>query len=583
MIDRIYDSIYRDWLCKIQSGKLADAEMAKSIFESKRMDWEKDWPDYPNIHRINGINLLQLGKFDDAIKALKKALTAQKEHKFLHFPMDPGEIKDCLMWKDRGENENEEQYEEELLAWTYHDLGLSNAKKSDYLMAAVYYKKAIKLIKNCYMAAGSKKIISSEKAICSDKLRRLEWVLQRFYTDLGLMYFEMNSPEKAIDQYEKALKCTRCDTPGWIKASSYLNIGIAHYRKEDHKKARACFESAMDSLEEALSKKPPDNEKKPDNGEKFEIDMTRAAILNNRARIELDEENYRESEKSLKRAMKLYYEHIDEIESLVPLRSNAYKSSIAALHNNIGILYYKQGIYEAAKMEYERSLEYDKVARTYYNLGIIYHEEDKKSRAEKLMREALRLNPKFEEAKRYIGAQGSANWWEWWFGGTPKEKSPKGIAKNATEKGKFMDSIKERILCKRLDSIPKDKNNYPQDEEEKPRFMDLIKERVLCKRSVGIILIFLALFMLSSMTFESIFGYNEMNTTTKNIAESTTKVVRTTDYSLESRILVVALIIFLLVLPQIRSLGFKEVKLDMEPITKGSSKEGGYEYLAPKF
>ena len=78
--------------------------------------------------------------------------------------------------------------------------------------------------------------------------------------------------------------------------------------------------------------------------------------------------------------------------------------------NNLATVYFKQGKVDRAKTEYLRIVRAHRdFGRAYYNLAIIYLQEDNKIKAEKVLEEALRIEPENPEYVRmYAQLKGDA-------------------------------------------------------------------------------------------------------------------------------------------------------------------------------
>lgn len=75
----------------------------------------------------------------------------------------------------------------------------------------------------------------------------------------------------------------------------------------------------------------------------------------------------------------------------------------ASAHNNIGLIMAMQGKEAEAIREYEISMRLDPTfANAYFNMGLQYLEKDRRSKAAECFREAVRLNPEDEKARRYL-------------------------------------------------------------------------------------------------------------------------------------------------------------------------------------
>jgi tetratricopeptide (TPR) repeat protein len=91
------------------------------------------------------------------------------------------------------------------------------------------------------------------------------------------------------------------------------------------------------------------------------------------------------------------------------------------------------GMYEYAEKEFSEALDRDpRLAAGYYNLAVLYHNENKEARAKALLRTCLindRNFSKAREALKKLEASGDIDWYEWWFGsGRGRRKKSLGVA-----------------------------------------------------------------------------------------------------------------------------------------------------------
>jgi tetratricopeptide (TPR) repeat protein len=88
-------------------------------------------------------------------------------------------------------------------------------------------------------------------------------------------------------------------------------------------------------------------------------------------------------------------------------------------HNNIGLCYYKMGIYDESEKEYLAAIKSDSnLTEAYYNLAVLYNAENKVERARMLLANCLRINRNFHLANaglKRLQSAGQADWYEWWF------------------------------------------------------------------------------------------------------------------------------------------------------------------------
>jgi tetratricopeptide (TPR) repeat protein len=103
---------------------------------------------------------------------------------------------------------------------------------------------------------------------------------------------------------------------------------------------------------------------------------------------------------------------------------------------NLGLVYYKQGLYDKAEDELNESIDKcPALPHAYYNLGVLYNEDGKKQQAEKLFRTALNIDRDFKEARvalkrlHHSRTDALTDWVDWWFGsGISKIRKVMGVA-----------------------------------------------------------------------------------------------------------------------------------------------------------
>ena len=118
-------------------------------------------------------------------------------------------------------------------------------------------------------------------------------------------------------------------------------------------------------------------------------------------------------------------ERQEYIEKLTPWEKRKEQKIIAALHTNMGLLYYRWGLLDEAQNEYMEALKMAELPETYNNLAAISNEEGAKANAELYLNNALRVYPRFKPALTNLDklTRGTTNWWDWWFKPIQSESS----------------------------------------------------------------------------------------------------------------------------------------------------------------
>jgi tetratricopeptide (TPR) repeat protein len=122
----------------------------------------------------------------------------------------------------------------------------------------------------------------------------------------------------------------------------------------------------------------------------------------------------------------------------------------AAAKTNLGLIFYKQGLYEKAEAEFIEAIERKPdLPHPYYNLGVLYTKEGEEApegegqgkieRAKKLLQTALEIDETkggFERASNALSEiEGSSSrrknnirdWYSWWFDGDAASSYKKAL------------------------------------------------------------------------------------------------------------------------------------------------------------
>jgi len=190
-------------------------------------------------------------------------------------------------------------------------LGDTYSRKSDYAKALDYF---VETEKSCDTLINNPRIESAVKQLSS-----------MLYINIGLLYFSLDSLEKPLMYFNKALAFSKEIRDSTRIAASYSNIGMIYYKKKNFEKSLARY---FASLEISQKIGNLDYEK---------------ATLNNIANIYLDEEKYDscmfyyEKSKSLnlitndKNGLSQVYRNIATVQLLQHNNSGALQSTKAAM------------------------------------------------------------------------------------------------------------------------------------------------------------------------------------------------------------------------------------------------------------
>lgn len=275
---------------------------------------------------------------------------------------------------------------EKIEAWSLHNIGTAHFLNKNYPEAESYYSSSLNKIK------GDTKLFKELGAA--------------FLNDLGAVFCKLKKYEKAQKQYEQASNLD--PNNGYFR----FNLGESYYDRGLLDKAKESFENALTIFDKNL-------QQESDEGTRTNLELIKAKILINIGRVELVEGIYDSAEVRLKLAEDIYNSKASFIEKLSLFKRSHENENINSLHNNLGILYTKRESFDEAKKELKLALKAKpNSARTYNNLANVYAKQNNKEMAEKLYKEALRLNSDLKSAKeniRLLGETQAKNWWGWWF------------------------------------------------------------------------------------------------------------------------------------------------------------------------
>jgi tetratricopeptide (TPR) repeat protein len=463
-------------------------------------------------------------------------------------------------------------------AWSHLYLGIAYYKKNDYIKAKSNLTQATK-------------IKEDEPS---------------FFIALGQFYYKLDILDNAEKNYLDALAKAEISFVGKeeekkeFNAYANLYLGMVLQKKNKCEEAKRKFLNALeyfeneikkkDDIENKIKKKKPSEEvqKKRDVTEKTPLELMRALVLTNIAQVELDEEDYGNSKDHLETASKIYLGYKDYFETLPTGKKSIEIENASSLFNNYGIWYYKQDDYDSAKKEFNKALEFKhNSARVYNNLANVYAKKGDFKGAEWRYREALRINPDLKTARnniKLLKSKQPISWWEWWFG------KPMVKISNTTSCNDLGITLRWRnllgvglivILLLLITSVflpffgmdyPIESNTtvstkYVAPISSKPsldNFNRTMKMEMKYDKNA------------SSNNFE--LNNASIVTTYESPINSKTTTETRKAVSPETRLLFAALVLFILIHPQVKGFSAGTIKLDMEPIaiTKDA---GGLEFM----
>jgi tetratricopeptide (TPR) repeat protein len=241
-----------------------------------------------------------------------------------------------------------------------------------------------------------------------ESFRALELYENNSLAIAEVAYFKVESNTfEAENMFRKAIKLAESQFASspkdrlFIKSLGYSGLGYLYNKRAIYDIAEKHYNEALEILQSSNFQNP------------F-VDYLKDTILLNRGRNRLD------GDSNIKGSMKDLTEVIRRNDDLA-----------AAAKTNLGLIYYKQGLYEKAEAEFIEAIERKPdLPHPYYNLGVVYAKEDgegdhgKIERAKKLFQTALDMDDKggFKEASgalREIEGSGARknirDWYSWWF------------------------------------------------------------------------------------------------------------------------------------------------------------------------
>lgn len=472
-----------------------------------------------NLKRMLGLVHLELGEYKEAVKDLIYVID-KIERNDGKFDLSMEDIK-----------EDEKTIAEEILeAETYHSLGIAilfgkGMSGSGYPNSDEYLKEAIKRL-------------GRVKSVYAD------WRFVTFYNDLGWSYYDCGLFEDAIRTYnfvidvisppEDQLKYTR------------FNRGLARYRLNDLQGAKGDLNKALEGY----------------NGTESKDKLIKAAILTNKARIEIDEKRYLDAQTTLEDAKEIYDRLEKDItKKISPREKEKFNDNISAMYINLGLVDYYLDEKDDAEKKFKKAQKYknNRSARAYNNLANIYLKKDKKDLAERYYKEALSINPELKEAKENlkltVESKEGVSWWDWWFSGptwgnipgmSPKKLS--GILLIALFLVSAAIPIASTVLPIYVEEVTVTKTTITG-----PEASDSIMTNTTTEENISEIT--------ANETTRTVTFTDE--TTKEGPTKTTTRTAK--PISSETALLFSALVLFALIHPQIKGFSAGTIKFDLEP------------------
>jgi tetratricopeptide (TPR) repeat protein len=301
----------------------------------------------------------------------------------------------------------------ELLKHEYKLLGVPEPTLESYIESYIDFKISLfqTILANYYWLVDEKE--KSKKCLeCALKLynNNSNAIMQQAY----LMIDE--NPSKAINEFKKVFKSLAKDQFPKGLMRTYAEIGgnsgqgLSYFEMGLYEKAEECHNKALEIQEQKL---------------KFsELVKVTLQLDINRSRIERENfTNAMEDLREIKRDLTAKLEKDTRNERLW------LRDKLAEVHNLLGLIYLKHGIYENAEPFFLKAMELNpKSAQSYHYFGILQYEKGNRERAKKLFKASVGINPNYKtgiEALRKLEESeiaGLCDWCKWWF---EDEVSPK--------------------------------------------------------------------------------------------------------------------------------------------------------------
>jgi tetratricopeptide (TPR) repeat protein len=378
------------------------------------LEWlSKAYESYPSSNLLKFLYLGQLfseSVGEDDIETIKKdyeelKASIRKDHRFFINVLERTES--ISLYANRHENllkVNYDLYHERLFPEVAIEIFPQALSSFYHSLRAEYYRIA--------------EIIEDQE---KESFKALELYENNSLAIAEVAYFKVESNTlEGENMFRKAIKLAESQFAGspkdrlFIKALGYSGLGYLYNK-------RAIYDIAEKDYTEALEILQSSNFQNP-----F-VDYLKDTILLNRGRNRLD------GDSNIKGSMKDLTEVIRRNDDLA-----------AAAKTNLGLIYYKQGLYEKAEAEFIEAIERKPdLPHPYYNLGVLYAKEGgegnqgKIERAKKLFQTALDMDGSkggFEEASgalREVEGSGTRknirDWYGWWFDGASYYKKGLGI------------------------------------------------------------------------------------------------------------------------------------------------------------
>ena len=282
-----------------------------------------------------------------------------------------------MLSSNKGNNYSETVYNETTKGNFFLD-------KSEYHKAIKHYDRAL-TIDESYVNAWN------GKGAALSKLERYDEALEYFNKVLyisndnikallskALVLYNLKKYNESLEYYDKALNIDR------NISESLIGKGIMLYEQEEYSKSIIFFQKVISN---------------PNSYFESETIVINKAYLS-KGQCEYQLYNYSTA--------------LSDFDKIDDERFLAQKSV------NKGLCYFRLGLFEEAEKELRDAITYDsKLEEAYYNLAVIYTQENKYQKAITLLETCIKINRKSSIARnalKRLRISEQSDWYDWWFG-----------------------------------------------------------------------------------------------------------------------------------------------------------------------
>ncbi len=385
---------------------------------------EKD-PDFADAWHNRGVSLGNLERYNEAIECFDKAIAIFEESGKKECDLDAQrDLADIMRKKGFALGRTEEHAKakecfDKSIRIYQHIRNFDRSIDIDFAFALNsrgYY----------FILYPSLKKYEKEAVECFDQAIQIRPDFAYPWYNKGFVLSKLGEYDKAIEIFYNSIKTA--DDPNYSSlAYAMNNKGYALNSLERFKEAVECFDQAMD-IYKVIKRHDKDIDIDPDLVHAW---YNKGYALNSLGKYNeaikcfdkaIEIKNSDQDIAYLRRGQSKYMldDYPRALDDFKKINDND-PSYVAEKHNNIGLCYHKQGSIKQAKEEYgeatKSNLESTR-ATAYYNLGVLYDNENNRNAAKRMFENCLKIHPAFSKAKEAIKKfEGSeqSEWYDWWF------------------------------------------------------------------------------------------------------------------------------------------------------------------------